>query len=1086
MALIPFVLLALASSAQATPLWGLLRRQEALCGNPDVATAASLVVPGAQGDVTFTPSQVADTALWTLPTPTTLSETETVYPFGYVWVPSEPVTLEVPALPTADVPYPLPEGASATLCNAQIPANTSVPTTTDIVENLSTPTSTSVAREETSTTVPPVISTTFTDPIEQPSTPVTPTTLETTTTVPPVISTTFTDVVEDPTTPTTLTTAEDTTTAVPPVVSTTFTDITSDPATPTTPTTAPGTTTSETSSDETSTTETTAETTTAETTADTTTTAEDTTTAADDTTTAEQPDGTTSFPEFDPPTTTVSGPEATDDAIDAGPILFALWFNRDNLQDEEKKEEYIKKTEETRDDILVLWNNFDIKPEIPTPCGQLSLKKRSLISGVLDVLDDAAKLIGCATEVITNLVDNVKLPEPPIDIIVTLTDTLKDISEKLEEEEKEQETDKPTTTDEISTTEEPTTTTTSCAETGVESCTQTVHLSTSFYKDGDTDTSTVKTVTTEDCVTVTQCDAEATTEVTTVTTVTSSASYEVICDVDCTKCNPERRWAQPTFTPEERRARRDIVKRLDDMNQAKYDTDEKKDVYIRRQIGEISKNLNWNTITTNVVSIDAAWEDFPIGLSVEGLVGCTGVTIASDKGGWLAHFMEPGFFYDQNLPEDDAANNGRKQLWDGMMNQLRGAEGTTISDRFKPPATLAGAGGILASDTNVQIFVSAPRIPDTTFEEPTLRYPDRVAELIDILTNENGPFPGVEVITKTYVKPPAEETDDEIDARLKTARGIMFIEYDDFQQNWATGEYDEGTSMWRVWQERSYYERMMTSAEEASPTCARHEDEAAGMDPSTANALAKKFCEDSNVNFDEDAELQLGGGDLDPTQELAADIKFSFEKKDGECSMTCTEIYEKMVSTCQYNSHLYTGKSEFDLGCGKYTMDTIKIEEEEEPEPEPTAPAEVNNCADSTVYTKFSLSQAEDAISDFCSHEIVLPKAAQPVFKTYKMDGVTLQLITQWSTTGQKGCNESPDGGYHPEMSQSDCEARFTGAVNNCNTDSTDDKYGQRPYVWNSPNGCIDFWIYGDGEDFDCEGLGTIPVPCMDAGQKLD
>ena len=71
------------------------------------------------------------------------------------------------------------------------------------------------------------------------------------------------------------------------------------------------------------------------------------------------------------------------------------------------------------------------------------------------------------------------------------------------------------------------------------------------------------------------------------------------------------------------------------------------------------------------------------------------------------------------------------------------------------------------------------------------------------------------------------------------------------------------------------------------------------MDPQFAKDLAKKFCEDSDVNFDENAELQLGGGDLDPTKDLDADIKFTFEKKDGQCSKTCTEIYEQMVSSCE-------------------------------------------------------------------------------------------------------------------------------------------------------------------------------------------
>lgn len=669
MALISFILLSLVSAAQANPLWGLARRQQELCGNPDISTAASLVVPGAQGDVTFTPSQVADTALWTLTTPTAISETETIYPFGYVWVASEPVTLEVPALPTTAVPYPLPEGALATLCNgAQILANNSAiaPTTDAFV----TPTSL--------TTIAPVISSTFTDIVEEPSTPTTPVTPEEPTSVPPVISSTFTDVGQ----PNTPTTPQDTTTLVPPVVSSTYTDIVEGPNTPTTPTaedtatagetttaqetteaetttggttsvqettpgettvadtttvqdttTAQGTTTAQdTTPGETTTDETTSEETTAETTAaGETTTAEETTTAAEETTTAveettttadgatttQAADGTTGFPDYDPPTTTVSGPEATDDAIDAGPILFALWSNRDMVQDDEKKDEYIRKSEDTRDDILILWANFDIKPDIPTECGETALAKRSLISGILDVLDDAAKLIGCATKVVTNLVDNVKLPVPPIDIIITLTDTLKEISEELEKE-KEKETDQPTETDEVSSTEGPTTTATSCAETGVESCTQTVYLSTSFYKDGDVDTSTVETVTTEDCVTITQCDAQATTEVTTVTTVTSTSISELICDVDCTKCNVERRWAEPTSTPQDGGG---LFRRLDNMNQAKYDTDEKKDGYVLRQISEGANKLNWNTITTNVVSIDGEWGENPFGLSVEGLVG---------------------------------------------------------------------------------------------------------------------------------------------------------------------------------------------------------------------------------------------------------------------------------------------------------------------------------------------------------------------------------------------------------------------------------------------------------------------------------
>jgi hypothetical protein len=46
------------------------------------------------------------------------------------------------------------------------------------------------------------------------------------------------------------------------------------------------------------------------------------------------------------------------------------------------------------------------------------------------------------------------------------------------------------------------------------------------------------------------------------------------------------------------------------------------------------------------------------------------------------------------------------------------------------------------------------------------------------------------------------------------------------------------------------------------------------------------------------------------------------------------------------------------------------------------------------------------------------------------------------------------------------------------NTDTQDNKYGQKPLVWNSPNGCVDFEIYGDSEDWEC-GLGHLPLQCL-------
>jgi len=143
------------------------------------------------------------------------------------------------------------------------------------------------------------------------------------------------------------------------------------------------------------------------------------------------------------------------------------------------------------------------------------------------------------------------------------------------------------------------------------------------------------------------------------------------------------------------------------------------------------------------------------------------------------------------------------------------------------------------------------------------------------------------------------------------------------------------------------------------------------------------------------------------------------------------------------------------------------------------------NCADNTVFTPFKRDVALRNIEDFCKHNFSLPAAAQPVWKTYKEDGVNLQLVVSWSQGGQDGCHRSGNsqGG---EIGFPDCRDRFQSAMDDCNTDTQDKKYGSKPLVWNSPNGCIDFQLYGDGADWDCEGLGVAPLQCLNQGIHLD
>ncbi|KAL8722596.1 MAG: hypothetical protein Q9225_000952 [Loekoesia sp. 1 TL-2023] len=148
---------------------------------------------------------------------------------------------------------------------------------------------------------------------------------------------------------------------------------------------------------------------------------------------------------------TVSNAAATSHASVVGELFLALHSNREWIRDPMHKQEYIDDVKRTRDDTFALFNNLDVKPPAPPECSNtktkrdltlerrrhLTLSRRSLLSGVLNTLKDVASLISCATQVVDSLVDSVKAPDPPIPDIENLTDDLKDIADKLQEDEDE-------------------------------------------------------------------------------------------------------------------------------------------------------------------------------------------------------------------------------------------------------------------------------------------------------------------------------------------------------------------------------------------------------------------------------------------------------------------------------------------------------------------------------------------------------------------------------------------------------------------------------------------------------------------------
>jgi hypothetical protein len=62
--------------------------------------------------------------------------------------------------------------------------------------------------------------------------------------------------------------------------------------------------------------------------------------------------------------------------------------------------------------------------------------------------------------------------------------------------------------------------------------------------------------------------------------------------------------------------------------------------------------------------------------------------------------------------------------------------------------------------------------------------------------------------------------------------------------------------------------------------------------------------------------------------------------------------------------------------------------------------------------------------------------------------------------------------------------AQFLAAMNRCNKDTITKKYGQYPMTWNGPEGCVDFWLVGHHEDWECGGDDGDAVECT--GKRRD
>ena len=132
------------------------------------------------------------------------------------------------------------------------------------------------------------------------------------------------------------------------------------------------------------------------------------------------------------------------------------------------------------------------------------------------------------------------------------------------------------------------------------------------------------------------------------------------------------------------------------------------------------------------------------------------------------------------------------------------------------PFGLQASGQILAAGTNVKIFVSTPKDPNT--EE--LLYRDRVRQLVDLLTGNSGPYMGASVEIRGYMKPTAEQFKDTryMEVLERRTRGNVLVQYDNNQVD--DPPKPNQRAIWRVMLEDQIFEDEWDATDSQKSVCA--------------------------------------------------------------------------------------------------------------------------------------------------------------------------------------------------------------------------------------------------------------------------
>lgn len=453
---------------------------------------------------------------------------------------------------------------------------------------------------------------------------------------------------------------------------------------------------------------------------------------------------------------------------------------------------------------------------------------RSLFSAVADLAKDVAGLVTCATKIVDNLVDNVKLPDPPIDIIENLTDVLEDVGEDLKEDDPEDENTSSQQTSTASKTSSSSSSSSSCTgQTTFPVCTQTVSLSTSFYSGATS--FTVATVTTTACKTstVTGCATGSTTT----TTASSTTSDAALCSPGCTACS----WDGPTQLPtppedSQPQQKRDgqLGKRTiadpptgtEDINafykQTRKSTQRFTLIPLTRKLVEDTTYKSIPVEHRHNGRSSARFSDFettPSYMMVMGLFGCTSITVASEKGAWMSHHWEsPGF--GSGTTDATFKTNILDAIETQEMFKLFGKRPPQYQPATSMPALfpLLAAGQKLGPETNRQVFIMTPQAPGNPDE---YLYKDRVQLILDLLFGDGQPLAGITPTIRKYEK--FVGTDEERNDLDYTSTGKVMLQYDN-KQAAASGSTGQ-QAMYRLWMEDEHHDHSWAATDEQTGSC---------------------------------------------------------------------------------------------------------------------------------------------------------------------------------------------------------------------------------------------------------------------------